>query len=346
MAINRITQVTGETQSTTEWISTITSFAGGLGFPTLSSVKARTGTYSWLTQRQIGIAMPDVDAFRSNYMFNHMGATGSYLWIVHRRASAPYNIVVFNNAGSDQLELYVEGNLVDTVSSPTSGITQTDTWLAIGLYVESGTPGKVVFYIDGLEQMRYDGNLDGNFDYVLSAGAATSGLIPSGWSSGYLDDWYVDELTDTDLDEGSPPSPGFMATAPANETFVEWTPVGDDSNIDCVDDGAPDNDSTYVMTEVSGQIDRYGINPITLPENFHIVNVIPYAVAKKTDAESSIQLEFLAFDGLNTDYSDPVQLPTGYRVRYGYLPLQPDSSEWTENDFNAMHFGFRSAGSF
>lgn len=345
MAINRISQVTGETRSNTEWISTITTFVTS-GYPSVSSTKARTGTYSWLTARAIAIALPDIDAFRTHYAFNHMGATGSIVWIVHRVAENPYAIQVINDSSTDTLSLIVDEVTVDTIPTPTAGITQTDTWLSMGLYVEAGSPGKIVVYIDGLEVLRYDGALDGNFDYVLSAGAFPFGLIPSPWTSGYLDDWYVDELTAGDIGEGSPPSPGFMSTVVANETFVEWIPVGDSSNRLCVDDGVPDNDSTYVMTETVGDVDRYSFDPIAIPENYHIVSAIPYAVAKKTDAESAIQLEFLAFDGLNNGYSSPVQLPTGYRVRYGRLLLQPDGSPWLEADFNAMHFGFRAAGSF
>lgn len=345
MAINRISQITAETRSNSEWISTITSFVA-LGYPTVSSVKARTGTYSWLTGRSIGMALPDLDCFRSNFAFNHLGATGAILMTVHRTAEVNQAIFVDNDSGSNLITLFVDGVIRDTISTPTAGMDQTDTWLNVGLYVEAGTPGKVIVYVDGLEILRYDGNLVGNFDYMLGPGASPGGFIPSGWTSGYLDDWYVDELTEGDIAEGSPPSPGFMSTTVANETFVEWIPIGDSSNVLCVDDGVPDNDATYVNTETVGDIDRYHFNPITLPENYHIVAAIPYVVARKTDAESAIQLEILAYDGLNSIYSDIIQLPTGYRVRYGRLLTQPDATPWSEADFNAMHFGFRSAGSF
>ena len=115
-----------------------------------------------------------------------------------------------------------------------------------------------------------------------------------------------------------------------------------------MDENPNDGDTTYVKALSAGLSDLYNTAAVTLPADHAISAAIPVAVARKTEAGADTRVRLLAYDGVNTTVGGDLALPTAYGVLWERMTTQPDGSAWgsTADDFNAMEFGARSAGSY
>lgn len=342
MTVTRLGQLTAELQTLDDVIVL------GVSGPTISSTKARTGTYSYqfsTATYPAGLSIPVTTHLRAGYWLNHNGVVSDdkvlvYIW--QAESDIQYSWISWDPDAGDLL-LYIRGVLEDSVSAASVGFNTLDTWMHCGLHVHTGASASVSFYLNGVRVLHYEGSGAGS-DVSALYFCGDTDLIFKWNDYAYVDDFYVDELSADELDT-APPSKRFLfALVNAAGANAEFTPVGAGSNYQAVDDSSgPDDDSTYNKALDPSLKDTFNTSDITVPADYVIRAAIPVAIAKKTDAGGDQALKLHMFDGATYDSSDPMILTTSYSTIWERFPLQPDDSVWNETDFNAMQAGYESA---
>lgn len=342
-------QVTGELQDIRE---APVQFGTSTTAPAISSTKAYTGSYSIRFSnacKQAGYSFAANNGVRAGVWLNHNGtstinsnfARPSLLSV---RASTSLLADVRWERTSGLLELVINGSVVDSIAAATLGINVANQWHHIGISYVSGANGACTFYFNGLPALTYSGSLSGSVDSVAFGGNQLAGptLGAYGWDNyAYFDDFYVDG--DISTDEAPPPDRFPFSLASAAGASAQWTPTGQATNIACVDEAVPNDDTDYVKAEAADLVDLYNTADITLPTDYGIVSVIPIALAKRMASGPTIKL--VASDGVNADLISAEKTPgTSYGYHWESMPLAPDGGDWTQAKVNAAQFGVKSAG--
>lgn len=344
MTIARLGQLTAETQDLAE----VVSF--GADAPTISVTKVRTGTYSYRIDddtNPFGYPIPVTEHVRAGFWFNHVGlalvtpglTATVFIWFAE--GSAVENSVRYDQSASS-LILTIDGVEVDTASAAACGFNTLDTWIHCGLHVHNdAATGVVKFYVDGIEVLSFTGDTGSP---EVGAFYVSGDPTDTRWGdNAYVDDFYIDSLTDDEM-ASPPPSKRFLfSLANAAGATADFTPSGAATNHEAVDDaGAPDGDATYNKALVANLKDTFNSANVVLPLDYVIRAVIPIAYAKKTDAGGTLGLRLHTFDGSTFDDSGIKTLSTAYAPIWERFPLQPDDTAWNETDFNAMMIGYES----
>ena len=348
MTITRIWQAGAELNTLAEWPVQ----SAGTNLPTISSTKARTGTYSLRVQagnvKSVGVAFASVTQIRAGTWLNHNGLAGStttYQGVLFRWTTPAGNANYLRWKGDTGIELVIAGTVVATISPAVMGISSVDTWYHIGINVfTDATVGWASVYVDGVQRIIVTGINTSTGITEFYCGGSTGSL--GGWASyAYFDDCYVDS-TEGEADEAVPQKRFLWAVANDNGASSQW--VGNDANsVDnyaLVDDVTPDADTTYVYTQAVDQKDAYALVDITVPVGYVIVAAIPTALAKRAGVTEEIKL--VTFDGTTTILSAAKVPAAAYAPVWDRQPTQPDASAWNETDFNATEFGQQSSGTF
>lgn len=349
MTITRLGQLTAETQDLNFQTDSI--------FPaTISSTKAKTGTYSYrhaIGEEPAGIAVPATSRLRAGVWVNHAGVVVSStvracLFRLIRTSGERHTLCW----GDDPSVVTIRLNSINTdlasISAGAIGLDAQNTWMHLGIdFYAHASAGYFVFYLNGVETLRYDGNTAGTISSIYFGGRAFLSIgEASGWSNyAYFDDFFVDDMTGEG--EEAIPSKRFLFSltngAGAN---AQWTPSAG-SNYQNVDDaGAPDDDTTYNKALSAGLKDTFNTADITVPADHVIRAKIPICIAKKTDAGTDSKLKLHTYDGATYQDSAEFTLTTAYATYFVRQPLQPDATAWNEVDSNAGQVGYESAGSF
>ena len=104
-----------------------------------------------------------------------------------------------------------------------------------------------------------------------------------------------------------------------------------------------DGDASYVKALTADLIDRYGVQTLALLPDYRIQAVILVAVACKIDS-TDCKLSLVAFDGDTETTTTAQALTTSYAPVWDRLTVQPDTTAWNQEDFNATEWGVKSAG--
>lgn len=323
-------QITGELNDAREWTAQIGSTA-----PVISNTKAMTGTYSIRfssSSASVGLAFSSQSGLRCGVWLNHAMPIGSFTAYLFRLRNNISETVRVQWVGNGNLQLLINGSVVAEKSSQTAGISQTNTWIALGLsYIANET---VTFYINGIAQLSYDApNTQINEAYIGG---------PNWNNYAYFDDFYVDGNISKNE---APPSDRFLFSLANNAgASSQWTPIGASANYQCVDDVLPNYDTDYVIANAADLTDLYAINNVTLPMNYKVSAVLPIALARAMAAGPKLRLA--ASNGSNTTIGNEHAIGTSYAYVWESLSLAPDGGEWTESKINAAQFGYKSAGVF
>lgn len=359
-------QVTGELQDAREYAT----YGNYSTLPTISSTLAYTGTYSIRASGGLsgakcaGIQFAPRDSLRAGYWCHHNGIyNGNNALValfVLKTASAEIDVVW--KKGGDGLAIAVNGIVVAlTTASSAGALTTPSTWNHFGLAYIGGGDGSISFFVNGLPVLSYTGNLPtaviaaygigtaGNFGTNFSSTALTLGGTVAGGqytleNYAYMDDFYVDgDIVNTS--ETPPPDRFLFSLANGAGSSAQWTPTGVATNIDCVDESVPNDDTDYVKAEAANLVDLYATSDITLPTDYGIVSVIPIALAKRMASGPTVQL--VAADGVSANLESTEKTPgTSYGYVWESMPLAPDGGDWTEAKVNAAQFGVKSAGEY
>jgi hypothetical protein len=202
-------------------------------------------------------------------------------------------------------------------------------------------------YVDGVRLLTYTGPTTVYAsNQAVKEAADVTGVFVLGndWGTSYVDDLYVDDATGEA--DAVPPARRFVFLAAATAgTDADWTPLAS-TNVSQVDDAPPhDSDTTYVKSLAAADQDTYSVQAYTPLPDYNLQAVVVLAVARKLD-NADCQLSLVAFDGVDTTVTTAQALGTDYAPITAQLATQPDASAWNAADFNAMEFGFKSAGDF
>lgn len=320
--------------------------------PTISSTKAKTGTYSlrWgLTEHQpVGFSFSAVAQGRCIGHLNHNGvATGGEAEIVAAELADAEDISVQWHESDNTLRLFVRGTQQQSITASTGGFADTDTWRTAALicYIDASA-GYATFYVDGIERMAFSGNT-GTSQIVGMFFGGRYRALAGGWgSSCYGDDFYVDSSDGTEPDEAVPPLRFLWSQANGNGNSSQWT--GSDGNSTdnylLVDDAPPDGDTTFVYAQAAALIDTYATANIVVPAGYNIQAAIPTALAKRSSTTEQMRMK--VHDGATySNGSDKTPL-TAYDPIWDRFTTQPDATAWNETDFNSSNFGYESRGTF
>lgn len=325
-------------------------FGGGYGSAPcgISTSNARTGsacadmgTSTAPTGKAIS---PSTTQVSGGYYFRYASFTGVSGRCFQFFLTGTYEIIVGLNLANNNLEMVVNGSVVDSVAF-SSAIPSTNTYYALGLTAKADpTNGFVSFYVDGVQVLTYTGN----------TGSAISGFYFGGDSGGGMgslaDDFYVDDAVgEADV---APSSPRFVLLLPNGAgSYTNWTPSAG-SNYQNVDDaGANDGDSTFNYATASGAKDAYAVTNttagVTVPAG-HIVRAVTVgAIVRKTDAGFDSQIKLGIRDGSgNESVGSATTLPTSYTYRRNRHTTAAGGGAWSEAAVDNTQIVVESAGSF
>lgn len=345
MTITRLWQAKADYQSLAYWFPLGTDLA-------LSTTQKVNGTHSFRGATSLTvtpITFPTTSQIRVANHFRHVGTSTSE----GRQA----NIFAFYNTGGivasarySSFSGLVDLAIGDTsvASAPAGMFANTETWHHIVFDVKIDVNGWMVFYCDGIEIVRFDGDTTG-------AGASVDmhkwgySIAGQGWMPyRYIDNLYIDDMTG----EAAASVEGtelFFHLMTANGNGANSNYVGSDAdsvdNYLLVDDNPPDNDTTYVETDATGNIDTYALSDFTVPEGQVASGMIAFALARATAAGPSIKVRIT--DGVNNiDGADVVQPTTSYILNFKRTTILPNGSALSEAGINTLEIGYESGGSY
>ena len=173
----------------------------------------------------------------------------------------------------------------------------------------------------------------GVIDQIVLAGQG-------GFGSG---DWTVDDLYICDDDASASGCDDFLGDVRVEALFANGAGATTDlapsagSNYQCVDDATPDDDSTYVESDVVGDKDTYTFTDLSAATaTVFGIQIVP--LAKKTDAGAR---KFKTVTRLSSTEVDGTEQTLG--TSYDYFPEvqeeKPGGGAWTVTDVNAAQFG-------
>ena len=343
MTIERIGQITGETQYTSEWSGFAPISVAQLASITLSNTRVNSGDWSWRLASNaggIGHGMNALSSFRIGLWFNYEDLDpGDDVWLlaVQEGGTESPKIIVTWTESIDALTLTVDGSLKDSTTAAAAGFLA-DTWLHLGLTVKGGASGFVSVYLNRVKVLEYTGVLASSVFDGVYFGSTNGGIS---WSSYcYIDDYYCDSTIGED--DEAPPYKWFVnRIVTAAGADAEFTPLSG-ANYQMVDDTVVDGDTTHNHSAVDGNKDTFIHSVPAVPADKQIDAIIVYATAKKLNAEGTNQMKVHTHDGLLYDSSVAKDIGMDWEHVWERFTLQPDGSEWNEVDATAMQIGYES----
>lgn len=355
-------QVTGELRDVREFAS----YGSYSILPTISNTKFYTGGYSVRLVDVVkcpGLQFAAQDSLRAGYWCNHNGLSASSdnaMIALGVLKSINQEVDIVWKRGGDGLAISLNGIVLALANASGAGaLTTPNEWIHIGITYVGGVAGTVTLFVNGLPKLSYTGDLPlgitacyglgvaGNFGTSFNTTALAIGQVVQGGqysflSYAYMDDFYVDGDI-TNASESPPPDRFLFSLASGAGASSQWTPTGQATNIACVDEAVPNDDTDYVKAEAADLVDLYGTTDITLPTDYGIVDVRPIALAKRMASGPTVKL--VASDGVNADMVGAEKTPgTSYGYVWESMQLAPDGGAWTEAKVNAAQFGVKSAG--
>ena len=313
-----------------------------------SNTVARTGTYSFrtgLNSYATQVLTTTYTQLRLGGYVYHAGSesTQSPSLLQLRNGSSVVLDVRWDGANST-LQLYLNTTQVDTALS--SEFAQTSTWLHIGVDMKvDASSGWVSVYLDGVEILSFSGDTTVGSTAIdsLIVGSPRSGQRWNNYI--YFDDLYIDNLSGESA-AAVVPDYRFVPVIPnGNGNSSQWTGSDADStdNYLLVDETPPDDDTTYVETDVGSDEDDYTMSDITLGAGYEVSAVIPMAYAKKLNAGGALDLKLVTRTEVSgspySASSAAFALGTDYSLHFERRALRPDGGAWDETTVNALEIG-------
>ena len=314
--------------------------------PSFSNTKSNSNTYSLRISSalRLGWSFSSVAQMRSGFWINHNGVASSQNpWLLSVRMSGGNDISVRYDEAEGELQLFVHTTEVASVVVP-SIISTLNTWVHIGVfYYANSSSGRFVVYANGNAIIDYTGDIGTG---AVGMYLASSGGNIQNWNSFlYMDDWFVE--TGSGNSVGPVPTARFQYSAvTAAGDDANWSVFPSGANYQAVDEATMDSDTTYVYASAADLQDLYGAGNITLPSSYGIAQVWIGTYAKKTNAGVDSQIKHVISDGSTDVEGSAISIGTGYEMQMTAFATAPDSSAWTEANFNSMQIGIKSAGTF
>lgn len=238
------------------------------------------------------------------------------------------------------LALIVNGVEQDTCAFNSSGAI----FSHIGLDVKiDNSAGWVVFYIDGAETLRFEGNT-GNADISTVRFGSQAGTS----LSIYRDDLYIDDLTGQGA-ATTCPDRRFYHLYPNGEGYYKEGLGSDGNNTNnylLVDENPHTGDTDYVILDAADERETNQMTTITVPAGFTIAAVIPFFFGKKTDAEIDTQAAPLIRSGGADTEGTAQALGSSYSMHWERFTTKPGGGAWDQTALDGLEVGFQGEGTF
>jgi len=350
MAITRVWQAGAEFQDLAELT---------YSEATISSTKARTGTYSFRVAQGFDGPYKDIDALvegRYGFAINHNGPThltDTAAVVAIANAGGPVYVVehVYNTGALVLMKgpTHASGTPLGTVTSAT--FNQTDTWLECSVQWKIGASGYFVFRVNG--EAIFSRSEDNTWLSSTGVSRVWNGRYDAWYSNNYwanyayLDDMYIDNTAG----EGSAgvPSGIYLELLRPNGAgaAADFTPNTGTVNYENVDESPPDGDTTYNQSDAADEYDIYDLTSFVLPVGRTINAVIPVAYAKRLDAGGTIGLTPVVYHASYGTAEGTAELPNS--GDYAYLKgdrftTRPGGGAWGSADIAGLQAGYKSEG--
>jgi len=321
------------------------------GSPSISSTKAKTGSYSYLMQGSDSVGIDfgkSVSRLRcATHFFSGISGITYPIWLnSDSEAETDVTFGVKLDLDLGQVSLIVDSSVVD-ISTPSIDVLRGDRWFHWAVTYD-GPNGLFNVWCDDELLFEYSGS----FTYeTLERSMSGSPSAISG--DEYSDNFYIDEAFGTVVMRRPPYKYFRFGLTDGPGSHAGFTVNGDTPNWRCVDDpAAHDGDSTTNTAEDGGLIDTFTIEellPLTPNPNtiINIAAVIPQAIIKADEVSGDFGINLLLYDGEELSVSEAiVNIDTDYEMVSYRFEEQPDGEGWDLDSVNAMHYGYVSIGLF
>jgi hypothetical protein len=313
----------------------------------VTTASPKTGTYSFALHSASGTGnyyehSSGISQCQVAGHIRHAQTTGTRDYFVLRNGTT--NVVrVRWNADTSSWTIVCGATTVATVSDPTFATINTYYHIGVDIKIDA-TAGWVYLYRDGVEIVSFDGDTNDGF---ASFNRLHPGNIDLGvaWASTALLDDLVWFDTTGELAPAAIPDYRLYAIAPTgNGNYSQWD--GSDGNqVDnylLYDEIPADDDTTYITTDIAGELDTATMSTFTIPAGFAIEEVIPVAIARKIDALGAVNIQFVARESATDALSATQTLGTGYTLHRARMTTKPSGGNWDQTSLDAVEIGVKS----
>lgn len=236
-------------------------------------------------------------------------------------------------------KMYVSVNGTDRILSQV--LIDINTWYLVELHVVLSDTGQVELRIDGIDQGSWSGDTKPGADTTFNK--IEIGHFDASGGLYWFDDLAVNNGDGTT--DNSWIGESFINAIRPNAAgdTTEWDP-NTGSNYQCVDETTPDNDTSYVSTDVVGEVDLYNASTYTLPSGATVRRVWVEAVAMQTTTGTDkLQLGVKAGATTDWDTAGEVSLTTSYaKYKSKEWTVNPDDgAAWEQADIDSLQLGIK-----
>jgi hypothetical protein len=255
-------------------------------------------------------------------------------------------MVVFANATGGITVGFVgsNGQPATYVANSADNIFFYHTWHYVEVkYTPGLTAGTITVRLDGVTVLTYTGQTipttnPALVNYVLFECTGYS-LNLSDDSNIEIDDLYILSTTTGGTYYDFIGDVVIETLLPASDAGTnQWTQYGGSlTHASAVSDVPSDEDSSYLYSNTSGQIEMFNLSPLS-SDVIDVLAMSVHARAKK-DAPGSASIKLLATETGNTTTGPATSLPSVYTTRYMMMETAPDSSNWNRTKAVATTIG-------
>jgi hypothetical protein len=272
---------------------------------------------------------------------------GFAYWLPGYIPAAGTNLLQFLDSGSEQISVRygAAGTLIVSRNGVTLGTSTLSLIANTWYYIEFQTTidpsaGAYTLKVSGATWLSATG-----VNTRATANSSTNGLLFGNHSSN-LDDLYVlnsaGTANNTFLGESR-----ILTTEPSGDdtaapgTNLLWTPNSGTNHYTRVNEGSPDDDTSFVSTSTPGQIDTYTF-PAIAPTGV-IAAVQVCLCERKDDAGARVtSTEYRSAAGTNYDGTNQFTLNSAYRIDRQIYEVDPATgSAWVVTGLNGGEFGVK-----
>lgn len=266
----------------------------------------------------------------------HDRTSGSYVLGGLRQGTTNILYVLWN-ATSSQWEIVCGATTVAAVSDVPFATQNVYHHIGVDLKIHASA-GWCYLYRDGSQIVAFNGiaNQGGSTFNRLHLGAF--GGIGAAWTSGTIvDDIYWDDTTGESAPTAPPDYRLEFISPNGNGNYATWT--GSDGNSTdnylLVDELPHNSDTDYVVKTTAGK-DSYAMTTVTLPAGWAIAEVIPMAVARKTDALGTLGLKLGTRESSTDSMGSTQALGTSYTLYKQRQATKPSGGNWSQASLDAV----------
>jgi hypothetical protein len=304
------------------------------------STTKKTGTYSLETSSSETpyVSIPATRQIRvGGHLKLQSGGASINPHFIGIRSSANPLVGVKEIAGAVSLALIIGVTQQDSFSFAVEAADFSHFGLDVKI---DSSAGWAVLYINGIEQMRFEGNT-GNED-INTVKFSSNGIT-------CFDDVFIDDTTGQGAAAPVPDRRFYAVTPNAIGSYSQGTSSGSaaSSHYMYVDDRPHNSDTDYIILDAVDQKETYNMTTVCPPTGFTFAAVIPFVYAKKTDAEVATELALLMRSSGSTDLEGSAcNLGTSYGFQWERFTTAPSGGAWTQADIDGIEIGYQGEGTF